>query len=128
MPLYTIAIFTLLETNAFLNKFSLQHKVVLCSRSIEAVWLKWFTMKWLKYVSPMLIIAAGFIIILLRYLLGADSAEVKSSMSFIALPIIGGCIIADFIIKKGLKWKLLWIWITEIVLLLVVVYLWIIAE
>jgi hypothetical protein len=85
-------------------------------------------MKWLKYISPLLITAATYVVILLDYLLGNDSAEVKSNVSLITLPIIGGCILGDVIIKRILRWKLLWIWITEIVLLLVVVYLWIIAE
>ena len=85
-------------------------------------------MKFLKHISPLLLTAVAFVVILMKYVLGNDAAEVKNSMAFIALPIIGGCLIADFIVKKSLKWKLLWIWITEIILLLVVVYLWIIAE
>lgn len=85
-------------------------------------------MKWLKHITPLLITAIGFVVILIKYMLGNDAAEVKSSVAFIALPVIGGCLIADVIIKKSLKWKLLWIWITEIILLLVVLYLWIIAE
>ena len=85
-------------------------------------------MKWLKNITPLVITTIGFAFILLYYMLGNDSAEVKSSITFITLPVIGGCIIVDILIKKGLKWKLLWIWISEIVLLLVVVYLWIIAE
>ena len=85
-------------------------------------------MKWLKHLTPLLIIAIAFIFILMKYLLGNNAAEVKGSMTFIALPVIGGCLVADLIIKKSLKWKLLWIWIIEIVLLLVVMYLWIIAE
>jgi len=85
-------------------------------------------MKWLKHITPLLITAIAFAVILLNYLLGNDAAEVKTSISLIALPVIGGCVIADLIIKRSFKWKLLWIWITEIVLLLVVVYLWIIAE
>ena len=76
----------------------------------------------------MLITAIAFVFILIKYLWGNDAAEVKSSVTFIALPIIGGCLIADLIVKKSLKQKLLWIWVTEIVLLLVVLYLWIIAE
>jgi len=85
-------------------------------------------MKWLKNITPLVISAIVFAFILINYMLGNDAAEVKSSIAFIALPIIGGCIIIDILIKKGLKWKALWIWITEIILLLVVVYLWIIAE
>lgn len=85
-------------------------------------------MKWLKHITPLLIIAIVFVFILMKYLLGNDAAEVKSSMTFIALPIIGGCLVVDLIIKKSLKWKLLWIWITEIVVVLTVVYLWVIAE
>lgn len=85
-------------------------------------------MKWLKHITPLLITAIAFVVILIKYLLGNDAAEVKSSVTFIALPVIGGCLIADVIVKKSLKWKLLWIWITEIILLLIVVYLWIIAE
>lgn len=85
-------------------------------------------MKWLKQITPLFITAVAFIFILIKYVLGNDSVEVKNSIAFIALPVFGGCLIADFIIKKGFKQRLLWIWITEIVLLLVVVYLWIIAE
>jgi hypothetical protein len=85
-------------------------------------------MKWLKHITPLLIIAITFVFILMKYLLGNDAAEVKGSMTLIALPVIGGCLIADLIIKKSLKWKLLWIWITELIVLLVVVYLWVIAE
>lgn len=85
-------------------------------------------MKLLKHITPLLITAIAFVAILMKYMLGNDAAEVKNSIAFIALPIIGGCLIADYIIKKSLKWKLLWIWITEMILLLVVLYLWIIAE
>lgn len=73
-------------------------------------------------------VATGFVVILIAYLLGNDVAEVKSSMAFIALPIIAGCIIADIILKKVCNWKMHWVWTTEILLLLAVVYLWIIAE
>ena len=85
-------------------------------------------MKWLKNVTPLVITAIGFAFVLIYYMLNNNAAEVKSSIAFIALPIIGGCIIVDIIIKKGFRWKVLWIWIVEIILLLVVVYLWIIAE
>ncbi|TKK65713.1 hypothetical protein FC093_19460 [Ilyomonas limi] len=85
-------------------------------------------MKYLKHITPLFITAIVFIVILIKYMLGNDATEVKSNIAFIALPIIGGSLIADYIIKKSLKWKLLWIWIMEIVLLFVVVYLWIIAE
>ena len=85
-------------------------------------------MNFLKHISPLLITAIAFVVILMKYILGNDAAEVKNSMALIALPIIGGCLIADFIVKKSFKWKLLRVWITEIILLLVVVYLWIIAE
>lgn len=85
-------------------------------------------MKWLHHFTPLLITAVAFAVILLKYLLGNDSAEVKSSAAFIAMPIIGGCVVADIIIKKSFKKKLLWIWLTEIIALLAVVYLWIIAE
>src|SRR5689334_11019013 len=87
-----------------------------------------FNMKWLKHITPLLITATAFVVILITYLFSDDSAEVKRSISLITLPVIGGCIIGDLIIKRVLKWKLLWIWVTEIVLLLAVVYLWIIAE
>ena len=76
----------------------------------------------------MVIVAVTFVGILLNYVLGNDSAEVKSDVALITLPIIGGCILADVIVKKSFGWKLLWIWITEMLLLLVVVYLWIIAK
>ena len=85
-------------------------------------------MKWLKHITPLLITAVSFLVILMKYVLGNDAAEVKTSVALITLPVIGGCLLADFIVKKSLKWKLFWIWITEILLLLVVLYLWIIAE
>ena len=85
-------------------------------------------MKWLKNITPLVITAIGFAFILIYYMLDNNAAEVKSSIAFIALPLIGGCIIVDIIIKKGFKSKVLWIWIVEIIILLVVVYLWIIAE
>ena len=109
-------------------KHGLLSKVLFCICSIDIALFTTFSMKSLKHITPLLITAATFVIILMNYLLGDDSAEVKSSIAFIALPIIGGCIIVDILIKRGLKWKALWIWITEIILLLVVVYLWIIAE
>ena len=76
----------------------------------------------------MLLTAIAFVFILLKYVLGNNAAAVKSSVALIALPVVGGCILADLIIKKSLRWKLLWIWITELLLLLAVVYLWIVAE
>jgi hypothetical protein len=85
-------------------------------------------MKWLKNITPLVITAIGFAFILIYYMLDNNAAEVKSSIAFIALPLIGGCIIVDIIIKRGFKWKVLQIWIVEIILLLIVVYLWIIAE
>ena len=85
-------------------------------------------MKLLKHITPFLITATGFVVILINYLSGNDSADVKGSIASITLPVIAGCIIADIILKKSFKWKLLWIWVTEILLLLVVAYLWIIAE
>src|SRR3954452_4984925 len=103
-------------------------KVLLCIQSIDISLIKAFNMKWLKYITPLLITAFAFIVILMNYLLSNNSAEVKSSISLITLPVIGGCILGDVIIKKVLKWKLLWIWIIEMVLLLVVVYLWVIAK
>jgi len=110
------------------NKNQLAGKVLLCTHSSDFILVTAFNMKWLKHITPLLITAIAFVVILMNYLLSDDSAEVKSSISLIALPVIGGCVLADVIIKRVLKWKLLWIWITEILLLLIVAYLWIIAE
>jgi len=109
-------------------KHGLLSKVLFCICSIDITLFTTFSMKSLKHITPLLITAATFVVILMNYLLGDDSAEVKSSISLITLPVIGGCILGDVIIKRVLKWKLLWIWIIEIVLLLAVVYLWVIAE
>jgi hypothetical protein len=109
-------------------KSGLLSKVLICIYNTDLTLITAFSMKLLKHITPLLITAAAFIVILMNYLLGDDSSEVKSSISLITLPVIGGCILGDVIIKRVLKWKLLWIWIAEIILLLVVVYLWIIAE
>lgn len=85
-------------------------------------------MKWVKHLTPLLIAAMALVVILITYLLGNNAAEVKGSVAAITLPVAAGCMVADVIVKKSLRYKLLWIWITEIILLLAVVYLWIVAE
>ncbi len=83
-------------------------------------------MKVLKYVTPLVLAAAGIVFFAAQFLLVNNTPILKTPVILFTVALAACCIGIDVFIKKLFKAKLLWIWITELLLIVLPLYLWII--
>lgn len=85
--------------------------------------------KWYNRITPFTIVCAVSVLGMLYFLLAERNspAEVRYTYLVLLLPLVLGLVIVDVLLRYVVK-KQLWLWITEIILLLAVVYFWIISD
>lgn len=80
----------------------------------------------LRIITPLLLAAIGILLFWGNFLLGNEPPELKTYAGFFTVAAVAGCIAVDICIKKIFKPKIGWLWIIELLLILVPLYLWII--
>jgi hypothetical protein len=86
--------------------------------------------KFFTRITPFLLLATGAFMSMLYLSFTQPSTTQQASWMIAAmfLPVIVVMIVVDVILRKAFPLKTYWIWIIEIVLLLVAVYAWIVKE
>ena len=80
----------------------------------------------LKKITPLLLAAICILLFWGRFMLGKEPPELKTYAGLFTVAGVAACVVADIGIKKIFKPKLVWLWVIELLLILVPLYLWII--
>ena len=83
--------------------------------------------KILKYITPLVIVSAAAVAAMLYFLFNPGTAGEAKYMFISGLLVLTGiCIMVDLLARAVFKSKIHWIWLSEAIVLLVLVYAWIV--